>query len=125
MTQNYDVLETRASQEREAALMVALPAQVMAAQQGSRAFGEILKDVDARLVDSRAALAKLPVTRKTDLLARQQASRAAGQDVFGGFSALAFGERMPHVFASPGPIYEPGGTRADYWRLARAFHAAG
>ncbi|MDO9402403.1 MAG: AMP-binding protein [Polaromonas sp.] len=125
MNTHYDALETRAPQEREAALMAALPAQVMAAQQGASAMAEILRDVDARLVDSRAALATLPVTRKTDLLERQQASRAAGRDVFGGFSALKFGALMPHVFASPGPIYEPDGTRKDYWRLARAFHAAG
>src|SRR6185436_17271550 len=29
------------------------------------------------------------------------------------------------VFASPGPIYEPEGRRADYWRLARSLFAAG
>jgi phenylacetate-CoA ligase len=29
------------------------------------------------------------------------------------------------VFASPGPIYEPEGAATDYWRLARALHAAG
>jgi phenylacetate-CoA ligase len=29
------------------------------------------------------------------------------------------------VFASPGPIYEPEGRRADYWRLARPLFAAG
>ncbi|MBU4424967.1 MAG: AMP-binding protein, partial [Gammaproteobacteria bacterium] len=27
--------------------------------------------------------------------------------------------------ASPGTIYEPEGTRRDYWRMARAIHAAG
>ena len=29
------------------------------------------------------------------------------------------------MFASPGPIYEPEGARADYWRLARPLFAAG
>jgi phenylacetate-CoA ligase len=29
------------------------------------------------------------------------------------------------VFASPGPIYEPEGAAADYWRMARALYAAG
>ena len=29
------------------------------------------------------------------------------------------------MFASPGPIYEPEGRAADYWRLARALFAAG
>ena len=39
--------------------------------------------VDAAAITSRAALARLPVTRKSELLARQQAARAAGGDVFG------------------------------------------
>ena len=45
--------------------------------------------------------------------------------MFGGFSALAFGASMPRVFASPGTLYEPEGTRKDYWRVARALYAAG
>jgi phenylacetate-CoA ligase len=32
---------------------------------------------------------------------------------------------MTRVFASPGPIYEPEGKAADYWRTARALYAAG
>ncbi|MFN7196320.1 MAG: phenylacetate--CoA ligase family protein, partial [Hylemonella sp.] len=69
-------------------------------------------------------------TRKHELLQRQQASRAAGGDPFGGFSALgwrgllrASGARR--VYQSPGPIYEPEGHASDYWRSARAFAAAG
>jgi len=121
----YDALETRSPEEREAAVMAALPGQVAHAQQRSAAFAEILAGVDAGAVASRAALARLPVTRKHELLERQQARRAAGGDVFGGFSAVGFGAGMPRVFASPGPIYEPEGTRRDYWRMARAIHAAG
>jgi phenylacetate-CoA ligase len=45
--------------------------------------------------------------------------------VFGGFSTLGFGKAMPRVFASPGTIYEPEGTRPDYWRMARTMFAAG
>ena len=125
MSTFYDDLETRSPQEREAALLAALPGQIAHAQQRSEAFAQILSGVDASQVTSRAALARLPVTRKHELLERQQARRAAGGDVFGGFSAVAFGGGMPRVFASPGPIYEPEGTRRDYWRMARAIHAAG
>ncbi len=32
---------------------------------------------------------------------------------------------MPHIFASPGPIYEPDGAVRDYWRAGRAMYAAG
>src|SRR5690606_7459147 len=105
MSEFYDSLETRDPAEREAQLMAALPAQVAHAQQQTRAFGEILAGVDAARVDSRAALAKLPVTRKGELFERQKAQRA--QDPFGGFSALVRGPAMPRLFASPGPIYEP------------------
>ncbi len=123
MMDSYDALETRAPEEREAALMAALPAQVAHARSATAAFGEILAGVDPRAVTSRDALAALPVTRKHELLERQQAGRAANP--FGGFSALAFGPAMPRVFASPGTLYEPEGRRADYWRMARAIHAAG
>ena len=123
MSTFYDALETRSPEEREAALMAALPRQVAHAQQASPAFASLLAGVDASSVTSRAALARLPVTRKYELLERQQAGRA--QDAFGGFSAIAFGAGMPRVFASPGTIYEPEGTRRDYWRMARALYAAG
>jgi phenylacetate-CoA ligase len=93
------------------------------AQQASAAFARILEGVDAAAVNSRAALARLPVTRKHELLETQRASRAS--DPFGGFSTLVRGPDMTRVFASPGPIYEPEGASRDYWRCARALYAAG
>jgi len=53
-------------------------------------------------------LARLPVTRKGELHERQKATRAT--DPFGGFSTLVRGPKMPRIYASPGPIYEPDGT---------------
>jgi phenylacetate-CoA ligase len=94
----YDALEQRSPDQREADLLAALPEQVAHAQAHSEAFAHILAGVDAHSVTSRAALAQLPVTRKHELLARQQAERA--NDVFGGFSALRFGAAMPRVFLS-------------------------
>jgi phenylacetate-CoA ligase len=125
MSTHYDALEIRLPAEREAALLAALPQQIAHARIRSPAFTELLAGVDALAVDSRPALAQLPVIRKHELLDRQKAARAAGGDVFGGFSALGFGARMPRVFASPGTIYEPEGARKDYWRMARAMFAAG
>ena len=119
----YDALETRAPQEREAALLAALPQQIAHAQAHSPAFADILAGVDAASITTRAALAQLPVTRKYQLLERQQALRAQGP--FGGFATQGFGKAMPRVFSSPGPIYEPEGLRSDYWRMARAIYAAG
>ena len=125
MKQYLDALETRDTTAREAALMAALPGQVAHAKQSSAAFFEILKDVDPTTVTSRQALAALPVTRKHELLERQQASRSAGGNVFGGFSAVGFGAKMPRIYSSPGPIYEPEGAGRDYWRMARAIFSAG
>jgi large subunit ribosomal protein L3 len=102
MSQHFDALETRPPEVREAALMAALPAQVANAKAHAPAFAELLKDVDAASVNSRAALAQLPVIRKYELLERQKAARSAGGNVFGGFSALGFGKGMTRVFADDG-----------------------
>ncbi len=123
MNDFYDALETRDAAERERDLLAALPGQLMHAQAAAPAFAEILAGVDCAAVTSREALARLPVTRKSDLLARQKALRAS--DPFGGFSAVSRGAAMPRVYASPGTIYEPEGVGRDYWRTARALHAAG
>ena len=131
MTLFFDELETRNPVQREADLMRALPLQIAKAQKNTVAFASILAGVNAASIDSRATLATLPVTRKHELLERQQAARQIGtsgqtsNDPMGGFSALRYGASMPHIFASPGTIYEPGGIRRDYWRMARAMHAAG
>ena len=122
MNEHYDALETRAPAERERALMAALPSQVAHAQARATAFAQRLKDVAASGVTSRAALARLPVTRKHDLMERQHAERE--RDVFGGFSAIGWGQAKS-VFQSPGRIYEPEGAAPDYWRVARALFAAG
>ena len=111
--------------------MAALPGQVAHAKASSAAFAALLKDVNPADVHSRAALARLPVVRKTELQELQHAARSgaagavASGNVFGGFSAIGYGAAMLRVFASPGPIYEPEGTGTDYWRMARAIHAAG
>jgi len=125
MSEFFDALEARDPASREAALLAALPLQVAHAKLASPAFAELLKDVDPAQVRTRAALARLPVIRKHELLELQLASRARGGNAFGGFATAGFGAAMPRVFASPGPIYEPEGTAKDYWRMARAIFAAG
>ena len=124
-TPYYDALETRPAALREQQLMAALPAQIAHAQAHAPAFADLLRGIDASTINSRAALATLPVTRKHELLERQKAVRS--QDVFGGYSAVGWGPRRGalRVFASPGPIYEPEGRASDYWRAARAIFAAG
>jgi phenylacetate-CoA ligase len=119
LNEHFDALETRDPAEREADLLARLPAQVAHAKACAAHFGRSLADVDAREVASRAALARLPVLRKHDLIELQKAVRP-----FGGLVASPWG-RLGRVFSSPGPIYEPEGRGADWWRSARALFAAG
>ena len=60
------------------------------------------------------------MTRKYELLERQQAGRAATRVWRLQRAELWAG--MTRVFtAAPALIYEPEGTRPDYWRMARPF----
>src|SRR6185503_20074268 len=43
---------------------------------------------------------------------------------FGGFAAVPLAA-VARIFASPGPIYELEARRPDFFRMARALHAAG
>ncbi|BBO21985.1 MAG: phenylacetate--CoA ligase family protein [Rhodocyclaceae bacterium] len=115
----FDTLETRDPEQRERDLFAALPKQVAHAMQHAPAFAELYKGVDAKQVSSRAALAQLPVIRKHELIERQKTLPP-----FGGLNATPLG-RLGRVFSSPGPIYDPEGTGADWWRFARSLHAAG
>ena len=126
-TRPYDAMERRPAAEREAALMAALPGHLRAAM-AVPALAERLSGVQPDAVQSRAALAQLPVTRKHELFEQQKARH--GGSVFGGYSALGWNTQRAlrparRVFQSPGPIYEPESDRVDYWRTARAMHAAG
>lgn len=125
-TAHFDALEARDPAAREAALMAALPRAIAHARANASAYAEVLADVTPAHIDSREALASLPVTRKSELLERQKATRGRG-DPFGGFATIGWRPRSGalRVFASPGPIYEPEGMAPDYWRVARALHAAG
>jgi phenylacetate-CoA ligase len=119
LPEHYDALETRDPEERERALFAALPAHLAHAKKNAPGWERILAGVDAAAVESRAALAKLPVTRKSDLIALQKAERPLG-----GLNALPIG-KLGKLFVSPGPIYDPEGRGSDWWRLARALFAAG
>ena len=114
----FDDLETRSADQRAADLAKALPQQIARAQ-GLPGYGDTLKGVDASQITSAAALADLPVLRKSELGKAQ-----AGQPPFGGFTTKPVTE-FSHVFQSPGPIYEPSSNDPDWWRMGRFLHAAG
>ena len=115
----FDALETRMPEERENALMAALPAQIAYARAHAPFYARCLADVDPAAITSRAALAKLPVTRKSALLETQKAAPPLG-----GFLAVKPSE-VAHIYMSPGPIFEVDTDAADHRGAARAMHAAG
>jgi len=118
-TDFFDELESRDPAARESALMAALAAQIAHAKAHTPGFARLLAEVDPETVTDREALARLPVTRKSDLPELQHADPPLG-----GLAAIAPGTAA-RLFASPGPLYEPEAARPDYWRIERALHAAG
>jgi phenylacetate-CoA ligase len=113
-----DDLETRDPGQRERDLMSRLP-QLIARAQEAPGWARILDGVDAAGVTSRAALAALPITRKSELRSLQQREMP-----FGGLAATP-ARQLRHVYVSPGPIYDPEGRGRDWWRFARPMYAAG
>ena len=118
MTDHYDARETRDPAARETELFALLPDVLRCAMQAP-AYAERLRGVEPGSVTGRAALATLPVLRKSELPALHKAAAP-----FGGFVARAPGS-FSRLFTSPGPIFEPEAAHNDPWRGARALHAAG
>lgn len=115
---HFDALETRSADQRAADLATALPEQIARAKTAP-GFARLLADIDPAAITDAQALATLPVLRKSEL------SRSQGEHPpFGGFTVKP-AHGFAHVFQSPGPIYEPGGTDHDWWRMGRFLHAAG
>ncbi|MBO6825160.1 MAG: AMP-binding protein [Sneathiella sp.] len=115
----YDDLETRSAEQRTSDQIANLQAQIVHAKANSDYFGELFKDVDPASIDSMEALATLPVTRKSDLIGKQNENPPLG-----GLNAEPVGD-VSNVFMSPGPIFEPGQDIKDYFRMGRAMWAAG
>ena len=113
-----DGRETRNAEAREADLFERLAPHLRQAVAAAPGLARHLEGCDLDVTD-RAALARLPVLRKSDLMAAQREDPP-----FGGFvdEAQLAGSR---IFLSPGPIWEPQGQGEDPWQSARALHAAG
>ena len=116
---HYDALETRDPELRERELFAKLARQLAHARAKSGYFARALAAIDPAEVGDRAALARLPVTRKSDLGELQKA-----QPPFGGLNATP-ASGLARIFMSPGPIFDPEGRRGDYWHTARTLFAAG
>jgi phenylacetate-CoA ligase len=115
---HYDSLETRDPAQREAETSAKLPALIASAMTAS-GWAKHLTGIDPKSVTSRAALATLPILRKSDLLRLQSETPP-----FGGFNVTPPGKAR-HLLMSPGPIFEPEGHGSDFAGVARAMFAAG
>ena len=80
---HFDARETRDAAEREADLFARLPARIAHAKANAPYFTRLLAEVDPTAIAGRAALAALPVTRKSSLIELQRADPP-----FGGLAAL-------------------------------------
>ncbi len=114
----YEPAETQDPQAREERLLQLLPGFIGRAIEEAPGWARHLAGIDAEGVDSRAALARLPLLRKSDLPALQR-----DNPPFGGF--VSSSRPIARVMVSPGPIFEPQVGGADPWRMARALFATG
>ncbi|KKK74548.1 hypothetical protein LCGC14_2882680 [marine sediment metagenome] len=117
MPMYFDDLETRSAGQRAEALATTLPAQIARAQ-ALPGYAEALGGIQADRITDAAALAELPVLRKS-ALTRAQTPEAP----LGGYAGAV--TDYSHVFQSPGPIYEPGQIHGDWWRIGRFLHGCG
>jgi phenylacetate-CoA ligase len=115
---HYDNLETRDPKEREREFFGRL-SEFVALALSAPGWARHLVGVDCCSLTSRAALARLPVLRKADLVTLQKE-----EPPFGGFNVTSPG-RVRRLLMSPGPIFEPEGEGRDVWGAARAMFAAG
>jgi phenylacetate-CoA ligase len=115
---HYDSLETRDGAARERELLGRLP-ELIAWAMTAPGWAKQLAGLDPKSVTGRAALAKLPLLRKSDLLSLQKATPP-----FAGFNVTPPG-KAKRLFMSPGPIFEPEGHIEDVGGAARALYAAG
>ena len=118
LQQSLDALERRDPQQREQQLLQRLPALIARAQ-GAAGWARVLHGVEPAAVRTRADLACLPVTRKSDLQQLQ-----AREAPFGGLNTTPT-RQLRRLFVSPGPIHDPEGHSADWWRFSSPMHALG
>ncbi len=116
---HLDKRELMEPEKREKALFKDLRTLMDFAKGRAPTLRKQLKGVDLKALKDRAALARVPVLRKSDLMAMQQASPP-----FAGLTTVKPGQ-LARLLISPGPIADPEGIYMDWWGAARALSAAG
>ena len=119
MPAHFDRLETRSPPSRGAAAFRTLRAILGIARHRAPALRAQIKGVELAKLTNAAALAKIPLLRKSDLMRLQKEAPP-----FGGLAAAKPGH-LRRLLVSPGPIFEPEGMGKDWWGAARALYAAG
>lgn len=116
----FDELEIMPAEKREAYFNQMLSQTVDHAYRNAPAVKGIFDKAGVSPAGIRTIkdLGKLPITRKTDLIALQKA-----KPPYGGFLAIR-PQDVDRVFISPGPIYEPIQHAGIKW-FAKSFWAAG
>ncbi|CAM3891812.1 phenylacetate--CoA ligase family protein [Shewanella aquimarina] len=117
MAEYFKPQEAIAPAEREQQLMAALPEQLGYASRHCDYFARLFEGIDLTQINSREALATLPITRKADLI-RLQAEQPP-------FAGMTPDRPSGRIFQSPGPILDPECDGHDWWRMGQAFFAAG
>ena len=118
MPEHFDAAETRDPSVRERDLALRLPLLVASALRAP-GWRRHLGSIDPMSVNSRAALAHLPLLRKSDLVGLQ-----TKEPPLAGLVPVPLSD-FARVFLSPGPIHEVEGRHEDAWRSARGLFAAG
>ncbi|EPP5327111.1 phenylacetate--CoA ligase [Vibrio alginolyticus] len=119
MNELFDAKESLSLQAREESLFQRLPALIENSKANSEHYAAHFSELEPTLANNREGLAQFPITRKFNVPNQQQL-----KPPFGGLNSAAIGQ-MARVFQSPGPLYEAQTDEADFWRMGRAFHAAG
>lgn len=118
MSQYFSLQETQRSTDRESQLFSQLVDLIEYAKKNSEYYANTLAAIVPHSIVNRAQLGRLPITRKSDLIALQQRNQP-----FAGL--VPHSAKVARIYQSPGPINEPENTADDWWRLGQAFYAAG
>ncbi|MFZ5572919.1 MAG: phenylacetate--CoA ligase family protein [Thermodesulfobacteriota bacterium] len=114
-------LETLAPSERDTRLNQELSAVIQHAYANAPAIRRKFDQAGIKPAEIRSMrdLEQVPITRKSELAALQQA-----EPPFGGFLGVPL-DQIRRIYMSPGPIYEPEAVHSANDRWSQAFFAAG
>lgn len=114
MNSNYfDTLETRSFDERENDNLIKLKKLIDVAKKN-----EVHKKRLMGSIETLSDIKNIEILRKSDLIQKQN-----DKPPFGNLNLKPFND-FAHIYRSPGPIYDLDGHKENWWRFARALHAA-